>query len=707
MLKSRKSCAHPSRRAGQSGSRQTKKLHLEGLEPRQLLSASGFTPNYFVVSDHTVLPHAGSTGSGYTPAQIRAAYGFNNVSFGSTAADGRGQTIAIIDAYDDPNIASDLAAFDSGFGIAPPASLKVVNQSGGTTLPGTDPNQGWEGETALDVEWAHAIAPGANILLVEANSASDSDLFAAVNYARQQAGVSVISMSWGSDDNAANASYDQNLSNTYLVTPAGHQGITFVASSGDDGHPNFPSESPNVLAVGGTDLYLTSTGAITSETAWTPTTSGGQTWSGGGGTSSEFPGRNVPDVAYNAGIGMAVYDTFGPNQGWVAVGGTSAGAPQWAALVAIADQGRALSSLAALNGATQTLAAIYAAPATDFHDITQGSTQFQSAGPGYDLATGRGSPVADLLVPYLTNYGSTSTGTTTAPAAPASFTAQAASATQVNLSWSASSGATGYKVYELVNGQAVLLTTLGSSATSYSVTGLAASTSYSFQVAAYNAAGANTTAWAQVTTPAQPVTAPAGVRVTASSPTVAVVSWNLTSGATGYTVYEWNGASAVQVASAGATTTSVSISGQTPSATEYFYVKAFNSSSSASSNWVSIVMPAASTVSAPTNVVAKATSTTTGTLSWTASPGATSYSIYYWNGSRAVLLGTVSGSTTSVSITGLSAGTTYNFYVAASNGSSSAASGWVSLTTPLTAAVTAQDLLFAQAATQARPWWSS
>ena len=114
-----------------------------------------------------------------------------------------------------------------------------------------------EGETALDVEWAHAIAPGANILLVEANSASDNDLFAAVNYARSQPGVSVISMSWGSDDNVSYASYDQSMSSQYLVTPSGHQGVTFVASSGDTGVPNFPSTSPNVLAVGVPGLNYT------------------------------------------------------------------------------------------------------------------------------------------------------------------------------------------------------------------------------------------------------------------------------------------------------------------------------------------------------------------------------------------------------------------------------------------------------------------
>jgi len=155
-----------------------------------------------------------------------------------------------------------------------PPSFKIVNQNGGSTLPRTDPSQGWEGETALDVEWAHAIAPGANILLVEAASASDSDLFAAVNYARNAAGVSVISMSWGSDDSAANRQLDQSLSATYLQTPAGHQGVTFVASTGDHGVASFPSTSPNVLAVGGTDLYLSSSGAISNETAWTPQTFG-------------------------------------------------------------------------------------------------------------------------------------------------------------------------------------------------------------------------------------------------------------------------------------------------------------------------------------------------------------------------------------------------------------------------------------------------
>ncbi|HEV3417475.1 MAG TPA: fibronectin type III domain-containing protein [Pirellulales bacterium] len=680
-------------------------MRLEFLEPRQLLSASRFKPDYVFI------PLGGSsTSSGITPAQMRAAYGFSGVAFGSTKADGNGQTIAIVDAYDDPKITSDLAAFDQAYGIAAPPSFNIVNESGGTNLPGTDPQQGWEGETALDVEWAHAIAPGANILLVETNSASDADLFAGVNYARNAAGVSVVSMSFGSNDDATFAAYDSALSTAYLVTPVGHQGVTFLASSGDHGFASFPSTSPNVLSVGGTDLYVNSSGTILSETAWEPQSIGGLVWSGGGGVSAEFTGRKTPDVAYNAGVPVAVYDTFGPSTGWGGAEGTSCGSPQWAALVAIADQGRALSGLGTLNGATQTLKAIYAAPPADFHDITVGSTQFQPAGPGYDLATGNGSPVANLLIPYLATYGSTGGGgggtTTTAPAAPANFLAQVVSTTQVNLSWSPSTGATSYKVFEWESGQAVVIATLSSSTTSLAVSNLTAGSTYSFQVAAYNAVGFGATGWVQVTLAlTTTVTAPTGVRATALSSTVAQVSWSLVTGATGYIVYEWNGVQSVQVASVGANATAANISGQAPGATEYFQVAAYDATSSATSAFVSVVMPvpAAPTLTAPANVSAKATSSTTATVSWSTSANATGYAIYFSTGGGAVLLGTVSGSTTSISISGMSPGATYYFSVVAYNSASSAASAFVPLTMPLSN-FAALDSVFGQSTNKNHLW---
>jgi len=129
-----------------------------------------------------LLPFASSGPTGLTPAQLRHAYGVDNIKFGAIVGDGSGQTIAIVDAYDYPTAAADLHAFDQQFGLPDPPSFTKVNQTGGSTLPGTDPaakGNDWELEEALDIEWTHAIAPGANIILVEANSAFDSDLITA------------------------------------------------------------------------------------------------------------------------------------------------------------------------------------------------------------------------------------------------------------------------------------------------------------------------------------------------------------------------------------------------------------------------------------------------------------------------------------------------------------------------------------------------
>jgi subtilase family serine protease len=375
---------------------------LEELEPRALPSAGGLgavaQPNLQAV------PLAGSGITYYTPAQVRHAYGFDQVS-----ATGSGQTIAIVDAYDDPNINSDLAHFDAQFGL-PAASLSKAR------INNPPVNGGWAGEISLDVEWAHAIAPGAKLLLVEARSANFIDLLTAVDYARSQPGVVAVSMSWGGNEFTGEAGYDY-----HFTTPAGHAGITFVAAAGDSGAaggPEWPSVSPNVLAVGGTRLTLSGTGAYGQETGW---------GSGGGGTSqveaeptfqrgAQTTGwRDSPDVAYDAdpSTGFLVYDSV-PNSsgqtGWFDYGGTSAGAPQWAALLALADQGRAQLGLGSLaNGQ----AAVYALPAADFHDVTSGNNGF-AATAGYDLVTGRGTPNAPLIINDLLHAASTTTITFTA-----------------------------------------------------------------------------------------------------------------------------------------------------------------------------------------------------------------------------------------------------------------------------------------------------
>jgi subtilase family serine protease len=269
-------------------------------------------------------------------------------------------------------------------------------------------------------------------------------LFAAVNYARSQAGVVDVSMSWGSAEFSSEKSFD-----SYFTTPAGHiggsglaGGVVFIASSGDAAAPpEYPSVSPNVLSVGGTTLTITSAGNYTSEAGWS--------YSGGGISSYESKpsyqanvtqsktARTSPDVAYDANpsSGFAVYNTvsYSGQTGWFQVGGTSAGAPQWAALIALTDQARALRGLGSLT-ASAALSGLYSLPAADFHDVTTGSNGYKAAA-GYDLVTGRGSPLVPLLLQGLASTPTTlQTATQLAGTvvAPATVTKAGAPAAQTN-----------------------------------------------------------------------------------------------------------------------------------------------------------------------------------------------------------------------------------------------------------------------------------
>jgi hypothetical protein len=380
-----------------------RRLLPEHLEERCLLSAESL-PSIVIQPTHVLRAAAAVASAGFSPDQVRQAYGFDQVQFSGVTGDGSGQTIAIVDAFDDPVIASDLHVFDQQFGFADPPSFTKIYASG--VAPRTD--SGWAVEIALDVQWAHAIAPGANIVLVEARSDSLSDLLTAVDVARNLPSVSVISMSWGGSEFAGETSYDN-----VFTTPAGHQGITFVAAAGDQGAGAiWPAASPNVVSVGGTSLTA-SNGNYLSESAW----------SGSGGGQSLYESepafqaavqssgvRTVPDVAYDAdpSTGFAVYDSLPASRrspgGWLVVGGTSAGAPQWAALTAIVDQGRAAVGNASLANLQSLL---YQVPASDFHDIYTGSNGL-SATAGYDLVTGRGSPIANLLIADLVGLAASS-----------------------------------------------------------------------------------------------------------------------------------------------------------------------------------------------------------------------------------------------------------------------------------------------------------
>jgi subtilase family serine protease len=343
-----------------------------------------------------------STPTGYTPAQMLTAYGFNLID-----NQGAGQTIALVDAYDDASIEADLGVFDTQFGL--PACTTAngcftkIYASG--TKPGTNSN--WALEMSLDVEWSHAIAPQAKIILVEAANQSDSALLGAVNVAVKN-GATVVSMSFGLTEFSTETTADK------IFKAAG---VTFVASSGDSGHGVFyPSASPYVVAVGGTTLSLNASGVWQSETAWSCSrliiceldggSSGGQSvyeaepsYQTGVQSSGK---RGVPDVAYDANpsTGVPIYDSG--QSGWVQVGGTSMGSPQVAAMFAIANSMRVLNGKTNL---TQPQQYLYADAEADYHDITSGKNgscgALCTAGPGYDYVTGVGSPMANVLIPAL------------------------------------------------------------------------------------------------------------------------------------------------------------------------------------------------------------------------------------------------------------------------------------------------------------------
>ncbi len=384
----------------------------ENLETRQLLSVSAFPahpvgvgspPPASVQPSVSVLPPSTvASPGGLSPNQIRVAYGVNQVGFnGNVVGNGAGQTIAIIDAYYDPNIASDLGKFDAQYGLSAPPSLSQYVQNGLGTA-----NAGWGLETALDVEWAHSMAPAANIDLIEA-APDTTDLFGAVHLATGLPGVSVVSMSFGTNEFAGQTSFD-----SVFTTPAGHNGITFVASSGDSSMVQYPSSSPNVLSVGGTTLNVSNAGSYVSETAWNGSGGGKSLYEAEPSYQSSVQATNsrtTPDVAFNANpsSGVSVYSSIGTGSSpWQVVGGTSIGAPAWAGLVAIADQGLTLAGHGTLT--TSQLGASLYSPSlgSAFNNISPGTTGSSVATTTYNLVTGLGSPKVNVLISALVPTGS-------------------------------------------------------------------------------------------------------------------------------------------------------------------------------------------------------------------------------------------------------------------------------------------------------------
>ncbi|MFG3718683.1 peptidase S8 [Streptomyces massasporeus] len=330
-----------------------------------------------------------SSPSGYGPTDLRSAYGLTSAA----ANNGSGRTVAIVDAYDDPNAESDLAAYRSHYGLPACTTangcFKKVSQTGSTTaLPTAD--SGWAGEISLDLDMASAVCPNCHITLVEAKSASMANLGTAVNEA-VSLGAKYVSNSYGGGESSSDATYDSTYFN--------HPGVAITVSAGDAGYgAEYPAASRYVTAVGGTSLTASSTARGWSESVWRTSSTEGTgsgcsaydtkpTWQ----TDTGCAKRMIADVSAVAdpATGVSVYDTYGADgQGWATYGGTSASAPIIASVYALAGTPSTGSYPAKFPYANTSA----------LNDVTSGSngscttSYFCTARTGYDGPTGLGTP---------------------------------------------------------------------------------------------------------------------------------------------------------------------------------------------------------------------------------------------------------------------------------------------------------------------------
>lgn len=461
-----------------AGSRDTTTANTTGIKARvqpaavlgpQAISAAIAAPNYGLFTCQVGL----SSHVCYDPYQMRHAYNIDNLI--SAGYSGSGTTIVIIDAYQSPNIVQQLNHYNTFYGLPSlnglgnpfDASLGTFTQiapDGLTPFVPGDPNMtGWAAEISLDVLWAHAIAPGANIVLVLAKSNQDADILSVTKYAVDNSLGNIISQSFGENESCVDPTL---LAQEHQVfADATQRNITLFASTGDEGAAqptcdgnswvkaaSSPATDPLVTAVGGTELHaagycLTSLGCNPATNPAPGTWESEITWnefsnsasSGGGysvlydepsyqkGTIHGGKQRAVPDVAYNAAVlhGVLTYLNIpGIPVGFYLFGGTSAGSPQWSALLAIADQ-KGGSSLGFINKALYHIGQAPPHYSVSFHDITVGNNsvvefdasnnpvaiQGFSAGVGWDAATGEGSPQSNQLVDYLLQFVSPGDGT--------------------------------------------------------------------------------------------------------------------------------------------------------------------------------------------------------------------------------------------------------------------------------------------------------
>jgi subtilase family serine protease len=387
----------------------------------------------------------------YAPFQFHQAYNLKPLY--RRGLTGRGRTIVIVDAFGSPTIRQDLKRFDRDFGLPDPPSFKIIQPAGKVPpFDPTDPERaGWAEETSLDVEWAHAIAPGANILLVETPVAETEgvqgfpEIVKAENYVVDHQLGDVISQSFGATEETFPSAQALLRLRSAYKNAAAHQ-VTVLGSSGDAGPTDFklnlqdlythrvnswPSTDPLVTSIGGTQLHLDASGNRTApDNVWNDQALFDDAVAGGGGRSRIFarPGyqdvveqvvgdhRGTPDISMSAAVdgGVLVYLGFtggdGVTPGYYIFGGTSESSPLFAGIVAIADQ-YAHKRLGLINPRLYQLGAHHAPGIVDITigdntvTFTQHGQTFTVKGfparPGYDLSTGWGTVDAARFVPEL------------------------------------------------------------------------------------------------------------------------------------------------------------------------------------------------------------------------------------------------------------------------------------------------------------------
>jgi subtilase family serine protease len=325
------------------------------------------------------------SGVGYGPSQLQSAYLL------PSSTNGSGETVAVVDAYNDPNAASDLATYRSDAGLPACGSgcFSVVNQNGAASpLPSNAGTTGWDVEESLDIDMVSAVCPLCHIILVEVNSPTTANLGTGVNSA-VSLGAKFVSNSYGGSESTSDPTYDTDYYN--------HPGVAVTASAGDDGYGvEYPAASPGVTAVGGTSLTKDSSSRGWSESVW-GSASGGEGTGSGCSTIEAKPSwqsdancskRSVADVSAVAdpNTGVAVYDTY-QSGGWDVYGGTSASSPIIASVYALAGTPSSGSNPASFPYAHTS----------SLNDVTSGANgscgnDLCTAGTGYDGPTGLGTP---------------------------------------------------------------------------------------------------------------------------------------------------------------------------------------------------------------------------------------------------------------------------------------------------------------------------